>query len=268
MAAAWITVLKHNVPWGPFTRAQIHERLEQGDITLQSLAHTPGLNEWLPLRDVLDHLDRNELPPLPITRDLPPIPEPAATAAGPKSPALEPPPLSPPIMPAPAPPVVEEPPPRSEPDLPTASFLLRGIAFLLDCAILFVPIFVLFLLGAMIVEVQGWWQHDDGESMRQERALLWRNFTQLLLLVAVGFGWLYAAGLECSRWQATLGKRWVGIKVTDIYGERLSFLRATGRYVAKYLSALPCFLGFIMALFSSRGLALHDRLAKTRAVRE
>ena len=66
--------------------------------------------------------------------------------------------------------------------------------------------------------------------------------------------------------QATIGKRWMGIKVTDAQGERMSFLRATGRYAAKYLSALPCFFGFIMALFSSRGLALHDRLAGTRVV--
>jgi uncharacterized RDD family membrane protein YckC len=31
---------------------------------------------------------------------------------------------------------------------------------------------------------------------------------------------------------------------------------------------LPCFLGFIMALFSSRNLTLHDRIAGTRAVRD
>ena len=85
--------------------------------------------------------------------------------------------------------------------------------------------------------------------------------------MAIALGWLYGAGLECSRSQATIGKRWMGIKVADAYGERMSFLRATGRYAAKYLSALPCFLGFIMALFSSRGLALHDRLAGTRVIR-
>ncbi len=57
------------------------------------------------------------------------------------------------------------------------------------------------------------------------------------------------------------------MKVTDVHGERIGFLQATGRYAAKYLSALPCFLGFIAALFSSRRLALHDRLAGTRVVR-
>jgi uncharacterized RDD family membrane protein YckC len=101
----------------------------------------------------------------------------------------------------------------------------------------------------------------------EDMELVERNAWQLVTLVAVGFGWIYGAGLECSRAQATIGKRWVGIKVTDADGERISFLRATGRYAAKYLSAAPCFLGFIMALFSSRGLALHDRLAGTRVVK-
>ena len=90
---------------------------------------------------------------------------------------------------------------------------------------------------------------------------------QLLWLIAA-LGWIYAAGLECSRWQATVGKRWVGIKVTDTQGERLGFLQATGGTLAKYLSALPCFLGFFVALFSSRGVALHDRLADTRVVKK
>jgi hypothetical protein len=40
-----ITVLKNNVPWGPFTRAQIQDGLNRGDFTLQYLAHGPGLKE-------------------------------------------------------------------------------------------------------------------------------------------------------------------------------------------------------------------------------
>ena len=101
----------------------------------------------------------------------------------------------------------------------------------------------------------------------EEWDLLKLNTRRLAWLVAIGFGWLYGAGFESSSSQATVGKRWMGIKVTDAYGERISFLHATGRYMAKYLSALPCFLGFMMALFSSRGLSLHDRLARTRVVR-
>jgi len=265
-----ITVLKNNAPWGPFTRAQIEEGLKRGDFTLQYLAHAPGLKEWLPLGEVLDHAERGAiLPPVPAARNVPPVPDSDALMTARPPPVPIPPPIpdasrsatpSPPPL---APPVNE----RPEAQLAAAPFIPRCIAFLIDCAILFVPIFLVFALGALTIEVQGWWEKTDHESMHQEWALLDRNFHQLVLLVAIGLGWLYAAGLECSRWQATVGKQWMGMKVTDRYGERLGFLQATGRHAAKYLSALPCFLGFIAALFSSRGLSLHDRLAKTRVVR-
>ena len=156
---------------------------------------------------------------------------------------------------------------KSEICLTPAPFIPRTFAFVIDCAVLFVPIVVLMLLSAATIQFQGWWERTDAESMRQEWILWNRNFHQLLLLVAIGLGWVYGAGLECSHWQATMGKRWVGIKVTDAQGERLGFLQATGRHFGKYLSAFPCFLGFMVALFSSRGMAWHDRLADTRVVR-
>jgi len=264
-----ITVLKNNAPWGPFTRAQIQDGLVRGDFTLQYLAHSPGLKEWLPLGEVLDHVDRSALlPPVPTAQAGGiPVPE-VGRGATLKTAEISvlPPPL-PPIKPASVQatlPVVEKP----EVLLRPASFLLRLIAFVIDCVILFVPVALIFALKAITMEVQGAWNHIDHQSRMEEWALLNRNFHQLLLLIAIGLGWLYAAGLECSRWQGTVGKQWVGIKVTDALGERISFPRASGRHAAKYLSALPCFLGFVAALFSSRGMALHDRLADTRVVRD
>jgi uncharacterized RDD family membrane protein YckC len=150
--------------------------------------------------------------------------------------------------------------------LTPASFFPRGLAFLIDCAILFVPVAILFLLGALAIKIPGMWNHASLQTRTDDWELLKQNMSRLAWLVAVVCGWLYGAGLECSPSQATVGKRWMGIKVTDAHGERMSFLRATCRYAAKYLSALPCFLGFIAALFSSRGLALHDRLTDTRVV--
>jgi len=276
MPAPGITVLKHNVPWGPFTRGQIDDGLARGDFTLKYLAHAPGLTEWLPLGEVLDYVDRHAgpppptLPPVPGPRELPPVPEPVAPKPAP--PTLPP---SLPITHGSAEPPFSSPSPRreikpaSQPaiDLIPASFFLRFVAFLIDCAILFVPVALLFALGFLAIELPRLWERIDSESLNQEWELLTRNTRQLAWLAAVGFGWLYGAGLESSRSQATIGKRWVGVKVTDAQGERISFLRATGRYAAKYLSALPCFLGFMAALLSSRRLALHDRLAGTRVVR-
>src|SRR5258706_3060366 len=43
-------------------------------------------------------------------------------------------------------------------------------------------------------------------------------------------GCAYFAGFHASAMQATLGKRAVGINVTDLAGERISFSRAAGRF--------------------------------------
>lgn len=263
-----ITVLKNNVPWGPFTRAQIQEGLTRGDFTLRYLAHSPGLKEWLPLGEVLDHFDRGmpplpsperTFPPVPAEISLPPIPHERSfvvSSAPPPIPAEKPPPSAPPLMETP-----------KTPRRP-APFFPRFIAFGIDCVVLFGPVFFLFGLGALTIQIQGMVEHNDSETMRQEWILLRQHLRQLLVLVALGGGWLYTAFLESSRWQATVGKHWIGLQVTDVQGERPSILRATGRHVAKCLSVLPCFLGFTMALFSSEGLSLHDRIAGTCVVKK
>jgi uncharacterized RDD family membrane protein YckC len=80
--------------------------------------------------------------------------------------------------------------------------------------------------------------------------------------------WLYEALLLSSPWQATLGKLALGLRVTDEYGQRISFLRATGRHFAKYLSWMTIFIGFIMVAFTERRQALHDFIAGTLVWRD
>lgn len=75
--------------------------------------------------------------------------------------------------------------------------------------------------------------------------------------------WVYNARMNSSSQQATLGKRWMGLKVTNLSGERIPFSQATGRYFAKYLSTFALFVGFILPLFSKRRQALHDMVAGT-----
>jgi len=80
--------------------------------------------------------------------------------------------------------------------------------------------------------------------------------------------WLYWAGLESSGQQATLGKMALGLKVTDLQGEPISFARATGRYFGKFLSALIFCIGFMMAGWTARKQALHDIMAGTLVVKK
>jgi uncharacterized RDD family membrane protein YckC len=74
-------------------------------------------------------------------------------------------------------------------------------------------------------------------------------------------GWLYFAAMESSKLQATPGKMALGIIVTDTDGHPISFLRATGRHFAKYISMVILFIGFIMVAFTERKQGLHDMLA-------
>ncbi len=87
------------------------------------------------------------------------------------------------------------------------------------------------------------------------------------LLLPTLLGWLYFAALESSSWQATLGKRALGIAVTDLRGNRISFGRATGRYFASYISFIVFLLGFLIQPFTAKRQALHDMIAGTLVVR-
>jgi uncharacterized RDD family membrane protein YckC len=60
----------------------------------------------------------------------------------------------------------------------------------------------------------------------------------------------------------------LSIYVTDVNGQRISFLHATGRFFAKIVSGLiPLGIGYIMAGFTQRKQALHDMIASTLVVR-
>jgi uncharacterized RDD family membrane protein YckC len=87
-----------------------------------------------------------------------------------------------------------------------------------------------------------------------------------LSVLSIVAHWLYYALMESSEYQATVSKRMVGIYVTDLTGNRISFLRATGRYFAKILSSLTLLIGYIMAAFTKKRQALHDIVAGTLVV--
>jgi uncharacterized RDD family membrane protein YckC len=73
--------------------------------------------------------------------------------------------------------------------------------------------------------------------------------------------WLYSALMESSRYQATLGKMALGIVVTDMNGQRISFGRATGRYFGKIVSSIILLIGYFMIAFTQKKQGLHDIMA-------
>ena len=75
--------------------------------------------------------------------------------------------------------------------------------------------------------------------------------------------WLYFALLESSEKQGTLGKMALGLRVTTLRGNRISFAKATGRHFARLLSVFSFGLGFLMMAFNPQSQSLHDKLAGT-----
>ena len=121
-----------------------------------------------------------------------------------------------------------------------AGFWVRLVAFIIDAVVLAV---VGFVLGLVIAD----------------------RSTESLASTVVG--WLYYAGMESSARQATLGKMALGLAVTDLQGNRITFFRATGRHFAKILSALILLIGFVMVAFTEKKQGLHDLLASTLVVK-
>lgn len=88
-------------------------------------------------------------------------------------------------------------------------------------------------------------------------------YTLVSTLVTCG----YFAYMHSSERQATLGKMAVGIKVTDLDGNRISLGRAIGRYFAQILSGITMGIGYIMAGFTEKKQALHDIVCSTLVVK-
>lgn len=92
-------------------------------------------------------------------------------------------------------------------------------------------------------------------------ALLWPplvGFVAIALICDVAF--------ERSPWQATPGKRALGLVVVDDAGRRITAGHALLRFCAGALSWLTLNLGHALAALPPRHLTLHDRISGTRVV--
>ena len=79
---------------------------------------------------------------------------------------------------------------------------------------------------------------------------------------------LYASFMESSRYQATVGKLVVHIKVINAIGGRLTLKNALARNWAKLLSWCVLCLGFLAIAFSNTKQGWHDKIASTYVISE
>ncbi len=132
---------------------------------------------------------------------------------------------------------------RNEKKASYAGFWIRFVAYIVDSMVLWlIQILISFLLYGSYSSVGG-------------------ELILLILWIGVGVG--YFAGMESSARQATLGKMLFRLKVGDEQGYQITFANAVGRYFGKILSALILFIGFFMAGWDGKKQALHDKLADT-----
>ncbi|MEQ9468568.1 MAG: RDD family protein [Ekhidna sp.] len=82
-------------------------------------------------------------------------------------------------------------------------------------------------------------------------------------LLISGIYFLYHFTFETSAMQATPGKRWTKIKVTDSNGNHPSMHRTVIRNLTKFLSLILFFGGFIAIIFDQKRRALHDYIGGT-----
>jgi uncharacterized RDD family membrane protein YckC len=135
-----------------------------------------------------------------------------------------------------------------------AGFWIRFVAVFIDGIVLMiVQIILSFILSLLFAA--------GGDRGAQVAALI-------LNVLSIIIGWLYYAYQESSPKQATLGKQAMGIVVTDLNGQPISFGKATLRYFGKILSGIILLIGYIMAAFTEKKQALHDIIAGTLVLKK
>lgn len=93
--------------------------------------------------------------------------------------------------------------------------------------------------------------------------------TALVLLALVPIAKLiYSSLAEASAKKATIGKRLMDITVTDMIGNRVELSVSFARNIAKVLSVLPVFIGYLYCFLNKKQQCLHDVIVGTLVVKQ
>lgn len=135
-----------------------------------------------------------------------------------------------------------------------ANFGWRLLAYLIDQVILVVIFQVLGkIIGIPVISDKPFGEPDP-TALKIQLATI---------LIAI----IYNAVFEATKLQGSIGKSVCRLMVVDVNGERISFLNALGRNLAKILSSLPCGLGYLMMVWDEHSQTWHDKIAKTYIIK-
>jgi uncharacterized RDD family membrane protein YckC len=186
-------------------------------------------------------------------------------------------------------------PPPSPPGDIYPGFWTRVFAYIIDTIILAIPSAIIVLLltagavsdamtafsgvmspfssgtipndGTMITSLPN--SPDIGSLLPSDLGSLFGSLLLVIIEAAVivlAIRWVYFAYLESSPRQATFGKAALGLMVIDGRGHRISFLRATVRWLGKLLSWATFGIGFYLIGFTGKKQGMHDLIADTLVV--
>lgn len=145
-------------------------------------------------------------------------------------------------------------------DVVYADFGRRFMAKLIDGIILFA---INMLLGAIlgVVLIGSVSRANPGASPGMV------IFLQVLIqLAGIAFSLGYAI-FFIRKYDATPGKKALGLRLVRADGSKLSKGRIVGRYFAEWLSSMTLMIGYLMASFDKeQRRALHDRVVDTRVI--
>ena len=227
--------------FGPVDLQTLVSKLRAGQLSAEDFLWDDELDDWVPIRryavllaglhqDLPDQIDDDDL-------RLTPLPADHAAVAPPTTGRVP------------------------------ATFAIRTLAYLIDGLTLLIPItfWVLFAEDYTGFDVEAWSTLKDPTDEESSAFLNYLLLSQLGVFLIHG---IYHSLLESSSWQATIGKRAMGIVVTDEAGHRISFRRAFGRHCGRLLCELTLFVGYLVILFNESGQGFHDRVAGTLVVRK
>jgi uncharacterized RDD family membrane protein YckC len=142
----------------------------------------------------------------------------------------------------------------------------RFLAMLMDGVIIGIPIGIISavlsaMMAARVVTRAAGKTYNPGMAAT-DVGTVFAGFG-FIMIISILLSWAYFAMMESSAWQGTIGKKIMGIQVTDVNGGRISLGRATIRLAVKAFLSGWFLIGYIMAFFTQRKQGLHDMIAGT-----
>jgi uncharacterized RDD family membrane protein YckC len=163
------------------------------------------------------------------------------------------------------------PPVMTQSNLVYASFISRFAALIIDSIVIGCLQFIVVapIMAAMGLGIAS--QVDGGElsdeaTVGMVGAIVALFGTAMIMVYAISI--LYYAIMESSKAQGSVGKLALGIKVTDMDGNRITFGKALLRSIGKIISSMIMCIGYLMAAFTDKKQALHDMIATTLVVKK